>query len=209
MCAHQPSVLSRKNDSRLEISEVELHRSLPPVFDLCLRVHQCLYPADIYVTRNAEIKDDGMGDRLALIDQFLVVHIISSFLAVPPRRSRVVPRSIRSIEGSRGWSSAAGTHLDVVIDLRNQAIRVGICDALVGTIDKNAWSDMTNLDIGVVADAMIAGERNEDGACHGRTIGVTIHRVHLHSRNSNPVTARSCDADEHKSYGGCDREINA
>ena len=197
------------SDVRLEISKVELHRSLAPVFDLRFRVHQCLYPTDVYVTRNGEIKDDGMRDRLALIDAFLVVCIISSFLAIPPRRSRIVPRLICGFEGGRGRSSASGAHPDVVIDLRNQAIRVGVCNALVGTIDEYAWGDMTDLDIGVVVNAMIASERNENSACHGRGIGATIRVVDLHSRNPNPVTAGSCDPNEHVSHGGCDREINA
>ena len=144
---------------------MEFHSSLPPVLYLSFRIQQRLDSLGVYVTRNGEIKDDGVGERLAPVDYSLAVSVILSFPAIPPCRSWIVPRSIRSIGGS-GGSSASGAYLDVVIDLRNQAMRIGICDALVGAIDEHTWADMADLDIGVAIDAVAAGERNEDGSCH-------------------------------------------
>ena len=97
----------------------------------------------------------------------------------------------------------------MVINFRNQARRIGVCDALVGTIDKHTRGDMTNFDIGVVVDAVIAGEGNKDSTCHGLAIKAAVHGVDLHVRDADPVTARFCDADKHMNYGGRDREVNA
>jgi len=166
-CNRQPSVFVKRNDSRLNISEVEFHRPLAPVFYLCFRIQERLHAAHIHMTRNSEVKDDGVDNRLALVDHFLVVHFISTLLAPPPCRSRIVPRSIRGIGGTRRGPSASGARFDVAVDIGNQARRIGIRDALVGAIDEHTRSDMANLDVGVVIGAVFAGERNEDGAGHG------------------------------------------
>ncbi len=198
----QPSVLVKRNDSPLDISEVEFHRSLAPVFYLCFRIQERLHPADIHMARNTEVKDDGLRNRLALVDHFLVVYFVSILLAPPPRRSGIVPRSIRRIEGSRRGSSASGAHLDVAIDIGNQAKRIWIRDALVGTIDEHTRSDMTNPDVGVVVDAVFAGEWNENGACHSLAISTFSGGVDLHGRDANPMTTWFCDSDEHLNHGG-------
>jgi hypothetical protein len=94
LCTRQPSALVNRNDSRLNIGEVEFYRSLAPVFYLCFRIQERLHPADIHVTRNGEVKDDGVGNRLALVDHFLVVYFILTLLAPPPCRSGIIPKSM-------------------------------------------------------------------------------------------------------------------
>ena len=179
---------------------MEFHKSLTPVFHLCFRIQERLHPADIHMTGNGEVKDDGLGNRLALVDHFLVVYFVSILLTPPPCRSGIVPRSTRKIGGSRIGSSASGAHLNVVIDVGNQAIRIGIRDALVGTIDEHTRGDMANPDVGVVVGTMFAGERNEDGARHGLAIRVFRGGVDLHGRDANPMTTRFCDSDEHMNH---------
>ena len=202
LCTRQPSVSAKRNDPRLNISEVEFHGSLAPVFYLRFRIQERLHPADIHMTRNGEVKDDGVGNRLALVDHFLVVHFILTLLSPPPCRSGIVPRSICGVGGSRRGSSASGAHLNVAIDIGNQAMRIGIRDALVGTIDEHTRADMANPDVGVVVDAMFANERNKDGARHGSSIRASRRGVDLHGRDANPVTTRFCDSDQHLKYGG-------
>ena len=97
------------------------------------------------MTRNGEVKDDGLGSRLALVDQFLVVYFVPILLIPPLCRSGIVTRSIRKIEGSRIRSSVSGAHLDIVMDIGNQAVHIGIRDALVGRMDEHTQGDMTNL----------------------------------------------------------------
>ena len=118
------------------------------------------------MTRNGEVKDDGLGNRLALVDHFLVVYFVPVLLTPPPCRSGIVPWSIRKIGGSRIRSSALGAHLNIVMDIRNQEVRIGIGDTLVGTIDEHTQGDMANPDVGVAVGAVFAGERNEDSARH-------------------------------------------
>ena len=106
------------------------------------------------MTRNGEVKDDGLGNRLALVDHFLVVYFVPVLLTPPPCRSGIVPRLIRKIGGSRIRSSVSGVHLDIVMDTGNQAVRIGIRDILVGTIDEHTQGDMANPDVGVVVGAV-------------------------------------------------------
>ena len=202
LCTHEPPALAKRNDPRLNIGEVEFHRPLAPVFYLHFRIQKRLHPADIHMTRNGEVKDDGVGNRLALVDHFLVVHFILILLAPPPCRSGIVPRSIRRVGGSRRGSSASGAHLDVAIDIGNQAMCIGIRDALVGTIDEHTRGDMANPDVRIVVDAVFANERNEDGARHGLAIRASRRGVDLHGRDANPMTTRFCDSDQHMKYGG-------
>ena len=161
------------------------------------------------MTRNGEVKDDGLGNRLALVDHFLVVYFVPVLLTPPPCRSGIVPRSIRKIGGSRIRSSAAGVHLDIVMDIGNQAVSVGIRDTLVGTIDEHTRGDMANPDIGVVVGAVFARERNEDSARHGLAISGFRGGVDLHGRDADPVTTRFCDSGEQMNHGGCERKVNA
>ena len=119
--------------------------SLAPVFHLYSRSQKRLHSADIHMTRNGEVKNDGLGNRLALVDQFLVVYFVPVLPTPPPCRSWIVPRSIRKIGGSRIRSSASGVHLDIVMDTGSQAVRIGIRDTLVGRINEHTQGDMANL----------------------------------------------------------------
>ena len=161
------------------------------------------------MTRDGEVKDDGLGNRLALVDHFLMVYFVPVLLTPPLYRSGVVPRLIRRIGGSRIRSSASGAHFDIVRDIGNQAVRIGVRDTLIGTIDEQTRGDMANPDVGVVVGAVFAGDRNEDGARHGLAISGFRGGVDLHGRDANPLTTRFCDSDEHMNHGGCEREVNA
>ena len=140
---------------------------MAPVFHLYFRIQKRLHSPDIHMTRNGKAKDDGLGNRLALVDHFLVVYFVPFLLTPPPCRSGIVPRSIRKIGGSRIRSSA---HLDIVMDIGNQAVRIGIRDTLVATIDEHTQGDMANPDVGLVVGAVFTGQRNEDSARHGLAI---------------------------------------
>ena len=117
-----------------------------------------------------------------------MVYFVLILLTPPPCRSGIVPRSIRKFGGSRIRSSASGVHLDIVMDIGNQVVRIGIRDTLVGTIDEHTQGDMANHDEGVVLGAVFAG-RNEGNARHGLAIIGFRGGVDLHCRDANPVTA--------------------